>query len=59
MKIRFLPVIFFLTLALATFAGIPPGYYDGTEGLCDSVLLSKLRQSTGNGLIFLTVRVQC
>src|SRR5690606_25112952 len=43
-------VVFFLFVSLAT-AGIPPGYYDGTEGLTDSALILKLRQITSNGHI--------
>jgi len=49
---RRLFLIFLLaSAAAASRAEIPPGYYDGTEGLTDQALILKLRQITGSGYI--------
>ncbi|GAB4316585.1 MAG: hypothetical protein Kow0059_09140 [Candidatus Sumerlaeia bacterium] len=38
-----------ITWVVSVQADIPPGYYDGTDGLSDAALLVKLRQITTNG----------
>ena len=46
-KLFYLPFTVFLFSTLLTFAQIPPGYYDGTEGLTGTQLKAALHNKIG------------